>query len=30
MPTTKQVANRLIKPLCRDKFIAFRKAIGVE
>jgi hypothetical protein len=30
VPTTEQVADGLIKPLCRDKFIAFRKAMGVE
>jgi hypothetical protein len=30
VPTTEQVADGLTKPLCRDKFVAFRKAVGVE
>ena len=30
MPTTEQVTDGLTKPLCRDKFVAFRKAVGVE
>ena len=30
VPTTEQVTNGLTKPLCRDKFVAFRKAIGVK
>jgi hypothetical protein len=30
VPTTEQVADGLTKPLCRDKFTAFRKAVGVE
>jgi Reverse transcriptase (RNA-dependent DNA polymerase) len=30
IPTTEQVADGLTKPLCRDKFVAFRKAVGVE
>jgi hypothetical protein len=30
VPTTEQVADGLTKPLCKDKFIAFRQAVGVE
>jgi Reverse transcriptase (RNA-dependent DNA polymerase) len=30
IPTTHQVADGLTKPLCRDKFEAFRQAVGVE
>jgi hypothetical protein len=30
VPTSEQVADGLTKPLCRDKFEAFRKAVGVE
>jgi hypothetical protein len=30
IPTSEQVADGLTKALCRDKFTAFRKAVGVE
>jgi hypothetical protein len=30
VPTSEQVADGLTKALCRDKFVVFRKAIGVE
>jgi hypothetical protein len=30
IPTSEQVADGLIKPLYRDKFVVFRKAVGVE
>jgi hypothetical protein len=30
VPTSEQVADGLTKALCRDKFVVFRKAVGVE
>jgi hypothetical protein len=30
IPTLEQVADGLIKALYRDKFVVFRKAVGVE